>query len=66
MSQKYKYIGALLMLLSFSLSAQNEINEDHETIQINIDYKINQAQQDIESSNYFEAQKKTGNSFSTC
>ncbi len=46
------------MLLSFSLSAQDEISEDIEAIQINIDYKINQAQQDIESSDYFEAQKK--------
>ncbi|UPS91982.1 ATP-binding protein [Bizionia sp. M204] len=46
------------MLLSFSLSAQVDINEDEESIQINIDYKINQAQQDIENSNFFESQKK--------
>lgn len=58
MSQKVKYICFIIMLLSFNLSAQDEISEDEETIQINIDYKINQAQQDIESSDYFEAQKK--------
>ncbi|WP_417199178.1 ATP-binding protein [Bizionia sp.] len=46
------------MLLSFSLSAQVDISEDEESIQINIDYKINQAQQDIENSNFFESQKK--------
>ncbi len=58
MSQIYKYIYLIFMLLSFSLSAQVDINEDEESIQINIDYKINQAQQDIENSNFFESQKK--------
>ena len=58
MSQLYKYIGFIFMLLSLNLSAQDEISEDEETIQINIDYKINQAQEDIESSDFFEAQKK--------
>ncbi len=58
MSQKYTFLCFIFMLLSFSLSAQDEISEDEETIQINIDYKINQAQQDIENSNYFEAEKK--------
>ena len=58
MSQLHKYIGFIFMLLSLNLSAQDEISEDEETIQINIDYKINQAQEDIESSDFFEAQKK--------
>ncbi len=58
MSQIYKYIYLIFMLLSFSLSAQVDISEDEESIQINIDYKINQAQQDIENSNFFESQKK--------
>ncbi|MGY0391766.1 ATP-binding protein [Bizionia sp. KMM 8389] len=58
MSHIYKYISILLMLFSWSVSAQNEVYDDEETIQINIDYKLNQAQQDIENSDFFEAQKK--------
>ena len=46
------------MLFSFTVLSQNEISDDPETIQNSIDYKVSQAQQDIENSNYFEAQKK--------
>lgn len=58
MSQITKYICAIICLFSISISSQNEISEDPETIQISIDYKIDQAQKDIENSDYFEAQKK--------
>ncbi|EGV44078.2 response regulator [Bizionia argentinensis JUB59] len=58
MTHTHKYIVIVSMLLSFCLSAQNDINKDNETIQINIDYKINQAQRNIESTDFFEAEKK--------
>lgn len=58
MSQIHKYICAIIMLFGLSASSQNEISDDHEIIQINIDSKINQAQSDIENSNFFEAEKK--------
>ncbi len=58
MSQIHKYICAIIFLISYSMSAQTDISEDEETIQINIDYRINQAQNDIENYDYFEAQKK--------
>ncbi len=58
MSQITNYICAIILLFSISLSSQNSISDDPETIQISIDYKVNQAQNDIENSDYFEAQKK--------
>ena len=58
MSQITNHICAIILLFSISVSSQNEISEDPETIQISIDYKIDQAQKDIENSDYFEAQKK--------
>jgi len=58
MSQITKYICAIILLFSFTVLSQNEISDDPETIQNSIDYKVSQAQQDIENSNYFEAQKK--------
>ncbi|WP_229731360.1 tetratricopeptide repeat-containing hybrid sensor histidine kinase/response regulator [Hyunsoonleella pacifica] len=45
------------MSLSISLFSQNTIEKDPEIIQNNINYRIEQSQKDIESFNYFEAQK---------
>lgn len=52
-----QYILIVLMLLSISMSSQNEIENDPEIIQNNIDYRIKQSKIDIEHFNYFEAQK---------
>ncbi|MCL6294245.1 ATP-binding protein [Jejuia spongiicola] len=46
------------MLLSYSLYAQNTVENDPEVIQNNIDYRITQAKSDIENYDYYEAQKK--------
>ncbi|WP_034044371.1 ATP-binding protein [Wocania ichthyoenteri] len=58
MPQTKNYIYAFLMLISFSLYSQNTIENDPEIIQNNIDYRITQAKYDIESYDYYEAQKK--------
>lgn len=58
MSQIHKYICAIIVLIGCSVYAQTDVNEDEETIQINIDYRINQAQNDLENYDYFEAEKK--------
>ncbi len=52
------YIYAFLMLLSFSVRSQNSVENDPEIIQNNIDYRITQAEYDIEHYDYYEAQKK--------
>lgn len=58
MPQIRYYIYAFLMLISFSVSSQNSVENDPEIIQNNIDYRITQAKYDIENYDYFEAQKK--------
>lgn len=58
MSRFSNYICAIILLLSFSASSQTSIDEDPETIQNTIDYRINQAQKDIDKNAYFEAQEK--------
>lgn len=58
MPQIRKYIYAVLVLINFSVYAQNSIENDPEIIQNNIDYHITQARYDIDNYNYYEAQKK--------
>ncbi|WP_417290256.1 ATP-binding protein [Corallibacter sp.] len=58
MSQVKNYIFAILLLISFNTSAQDSIQDDPEAIQISIDYRIDQAQSDMDNSDYFNAQKK--------
>ncbi|WP_165780064.1 ATP-binding protein [Hanstruepera neustonica] len=58
MSQITKYISAIIMMFSISVLSQTSISDDPEMIQNNIDYKVDQAQKDIENSDYFEAEKK--------
>ncbi|GGG41604.1 ATP-binding protein [Bizionia arctica] len=58
MSRFNNYICAIILLLSFSVSSQSTIDEDSETIQNTIDYRIDQAQKDIRKNAYFEAQEK--------
>ncbi|PNQ75478.1 hybrid sensor histidine kinase/response regulator [Hanstruepera neustonica] len=45
-------------MFSISVLSQTSISDDPEMIQNNIDYKVDQAQKDIENSDYFEAEKK--------
>ncbi|GGH34866.1 ATP-binding protein [Mangrovimonas yunxiaonensis] len=58
MSQITKFICVIIILLSCSITAQTSISDDPETIQNSIDFRINQAQRDIENNNFFEAEKK--------
>ncbi|RSK42028.1 ATP-binding protein [Mangrovimonas spongiae] len=59
MSQILKHTYTLLIILmSFGAFAQETVGDDPETIQNNIDYRINQAQFDIESHNYFQAKNE--------
>ncbi|MEW4924894.1 ATP-binding protein [Algibacter sp. 2305UL17-15] len=51
-----KNIYIVLMLLSFSMFSQT-LEEDPEIIQNNINYRIEQSQNDISNFKYFEAQK---------
>jgi len=46
------------MLLSFSVFSQESINDDPETVINSINYHISQSQNDIDNSNFFEAQEK--------
>ena len=57
MSQITKYISAIILMFSISLSSQTSMSDDPEIIQNIIDYKVSQAQIDIENSDYFEAEK---------
>lgn len=57
MSRINNYIFAIIVLLSFSVSSQNSIEEDPETIQNDINYRISQAQTDMGNNDYFEAEK---------
>ncbi len=58
MTPIYKYFLAILMLLTLSVSSQNPIDKDPELIQNNINYLVNQANNEIDRFNYYEAQKK--------
>lgn len=58
MPQIKNYIYAFLMLLSISVVSQNSVENDPEIIQNNIDYRIAEANNDIENYDYYEAQKK--------
>ena len=58
MPQIKNYILVILMLLSFCLPAQNSVENDPEIVKNNINYRIAEAQLDIERYDYFEAQKK--------
>lgn len=58
MSRFNNYICAIILLLSFSASSQTSIDEDPETIQNTIDFRINQAQNDIDKNAYYEAKEK--------
>ena len=57
MTQIYKHILVLFMLLSLSMSSQNSVDKDPEILQNNINYHITQSEYDIENFNYYEAQK---------
>lgn len=52
------YLFMLIMLLSINIWSQKTIDDDPEILQNNIDYRISQAEIDVENYNYFEAQKK--------
>ncbi|MFH6768026.1 ATP-binding protein [Gaetbulibacter aquiaggeris] len=58
MTQIYKHILALFMLLTLSVSSQNSIEKDPELLQNKINYFISQSEDDINKFNYYEAQKK--------
>ena len=60
MTQIFKYFTAIFMLLTLSLSSQNAIEKDPEILQNAINYRITQSDHDIDTYNYFEAQKKLG------
>ncbi|QDO93748.1 tetratricopeptide repeat protein [Formosa sediminum] len=56
---KYIIIGVFFLLnLSFNASAQDTVSNDPETIQNTIDYRITQAQYDLDNNNYYPAKKK--------
>ena len=58
MTQIFKYLFAILMLISLSLSGQNAIDKDPEFLLNRIKYYINQSEHDIVNFNYYDAQKK--------
>ena len=57
MSRINNYIFAIIVLLSFNVSSQNSIDEDPETIQNDINYRISQAQSDIKNYDYLTANR---------
>jgi signal transduction histidine kinase/ActR/RegA family two-component response regulator len=58
MLQIKTYLHILIILSGMCLWSQNSIEDDPEILQNNIDYRISQAEIDIENYNYFEAQRK--------
>lgn len=58
MSRINNYICAIILLLSLSASSQTSFDEDEETIQNTINFRIDQAQQDIDKNAYYEAREK--------
>ncbi len=61
MSRIKNYICAIIMLFGFTMFSQNSVSEDPEVIQNDINYRIKQAQYDMENHDYFEAQQKLEN-----
>ena len=57
MSQIKHYIFALLLVVNYTMMAQNSISEDPETVSNSIKHYISQAQNDVNTGNYFSAQK---------
>ncbi|MDO5976761.1 ATP-binding protein [Flavivirga jejuensis] len=57
MSQVKNYIYIIMMLFSLSALSQKTIDEDPEIQQNNINYRIEQAQVELEKYNYYDAQK---------
>ncbi len=57
MSQVRNYIHIIVVLFCLSLSAQKSINEDPEIQQNTINYRIEQAQIELDKYNYYDAQK---------
>ncbi|MFD2543504.1 ATP-binding protein [Lacinutrix gracilariae] len=55
------YICAIIMLLSYSGFAQEATTQEEESIQQNVENLIRLAQKDLESANYFDAQKELEN-----
>ncbi len=51
------YIYLITLLLSFSISSQNQIDDDPEMQQNSINYHIEKSQTELEKFNYYEAQK---------
>lgn len=58
MSRINNYICAIILLLSLSASSQTSFDEDVETIQNTINFRIDQAQLDIDKNAYYEAREK--------
>lgn len=58
MTPTNKYLLAIFMLLTLSVSSQNTIEQDPEILKNTINYRITQSEYDIDNFNYFEAQKK--------
>jgi len=58
MPQFKTYLYIVIMLFSTNMWSQKTIDDDPEILQNNIDYRVSQAEVDIENYNYFEAQKK--------
>ncbi|WP_159022724.1 ATP-binding protein [Formosa sp. L2A11] len=52
------YLVGILILFSLCLNAQKTVGDDPETIQNTIDYRITQAQYDLDNNNYYPAKKK--------
>ncbi|WP_299778289.1 ATP-binding protein [uncultured Formosa sp.] len=52
------YLVGILILFTISLNAQETVSNDPETIQNTIDYRITQAQYDLDNNNYYPAKKK--------
>ncbi|WP_435137295.1 ATP-binding protein [Formosa sp. A9] len=52
------YIFGIVMLITICVQAQNTLSNDPETIQNTIDYRITQAQYDLDNNNYYPAKKK--------
>ena len=57
MSQIKNYIYIIIMLFSIGVFSQKSIENDPEIVQNNINYRIEQAQEQLESYNYYKAQK---------
>ena len=58
MSQIKHYILTLVLLTAAAMYSQKSISDDPEMVQNSIDYHISESKKDVDSYNYFEAQKK--------